>query len=657
MKHIRLIDIITNEIAPLAPTDTIQDGLNLMSSSSISSVVVADEQNRPLGIFTENDTLKIISQHYDKSMQLQEVMTQNVFCLDASLNLHDAYILLEQKGYRHLIVVDAEGTYIGVVSEGDFLRNLGFEDAFQSKAVEDVMQEAPLMVKENSLIVTAAKMMNENKTSFVIVVDDMNPVGILSEKEITHFLANKNIESKETIESLDYLSAILIRPVISLKEASAMMKSHGVHQLIVVNEENRMIGILDRHDVLKAIHGAYFNYLINVIDKKNDTLLELEASKELLATTSALLNNVINTIPDLICLKDTHGIYLKCNHVFERFFGAKESEIVGKSDFDFVDQELAEFFRKNDKKAIENGGPSGNEEYLKFADGSYEGLFYAMKTPLKDEENNIIGVLGIAHDITKHRADEDNLKQIDDALNEAQAMAHVGSWQLNIQENSFTASDEGCRIFGLNPKTEKISAQTIRALIHPDDLAEFIRKHDEGVLEGKYNHIYRIVVDGKIKWIHAFSSSVTDESGTFKKMKGILKDITKQKLYEEQLEKLANYDSLTGLANRELLLSHLRKSIQNATKNNQSLALLHFDLDDFKNINDSFGHNIGDEILKMATERLSEHIGITDFIARIGGDEFAIILEDVANSEDVSKFAQEMIDIMPLKIKTTFLKI
>jgi len=188
-------------------------------------------------------------------------------------------------------------------------------------------------------------------------------------------------------------------------------------------------------------------------------------------------------------------------------------------------------------------------------------------------------------------------------------------------------------------------------------LAEFIRKHDEGVLEGKYNHIYRIVVDGKIKWIHAFSSSVTDESGTFKKMKGILKDITKQKLYEEQLEKLANYDSLTGLANRELLLSHLRKSIQNATKNNQSLALLHFDLDDFKNINDSFGHNIGDEILKMATERLSEHIGITDFIARIGGDEFAIILEDVANSEDVSKFAQEMIDIMPLKIKTTFLKI
>jgi PAS domain S-box-containing protein len=112
-----------------------------------------------------------------------------------------------------------------------------------------------------------------------------------------------------------------------------------------------------------------------------------------------ILRTLIDTLPDLVWLKDVNGVYLRCNRRFEDFFGAREQEIVGKTDYGFVDKGLADRFRAHDRKAMEANGPSVNEEEIAFAsDGHYE-LLETTKVPMRDATGKLIGVLGIGHDV------------------------------------------------------------------------------------------------------------------------------------------------------------------------------------------------------------------------------------------------------------------
>jgi len=123
------------------------------------------------------------------------------------------------------------------------------------------------------------------------------------------------------------------------------------------------------------------------------------------------LQTLFRTIPDLVWLKDADGVYLACNPSFERLYGASEADIIGKTDHDFVDHALAEFFLGNDRAAMAAGGPKTNEEWLSFAADGYHGLFETTKTPMYGDDGRIIGVLGVSHDITARKRTEDALEE------------------------------------------------------------------------------------------------------------------------------------------------------------------------------------------------------------------------------------------------------
>ncbi len=126
-------------------------------------------------------------------------------------------------------------------------------------------------------------------------------------------------------------------------------------------------------------------------------------AEKILIKSEAHLRTLIETIPDLVWLKDLRGTYLGCNEKFELFFGAKEADIIGKTDYDFVDKELADLFRENDIKAMILGKPSMNEEEVTFAADGHHEFLETIKTPLYDSDRVLIGVLGIARDITKRK--------------------------------------------------------------------------------------------------------------------------------------------------------------------------------------------------------------------------------------------------------------
>lgn len=141
----------------------------------------------------------------------------------------------------------------------------------------------------------------------------------------------------------------------------------------------------------------------------NATPRRPEDSQSQMEAERIRLRTLVSTIPDLIWLKDPDGVYLACNPMFERFFGAKESEIVGKTDYDFVARELADFIREHDRKAMLAGGPSVNEEWVRFADDGHRALLETIKTPMWDSAGRLIGVLGIARDTTANHQYQDQL--------------------------------------------------------------------------------------------------------------------------------------------------------------------------------------------------------------------------------------------------------
>ncbi|MGM0595138.1 MAG: PAS domain S-box protein, partial [Pseudomonadota bacterium] len=142
--------------------------------------------------------------------------------------------------------------------------------------------------------------------------------------------------------------------------------------------------------------------LYGILSSGEDVTEQRQAEARLIAS-EARLRTLVDTMPDLVWLKDVEGHYLACNPRFERFFGASEAKIIGKTDYDFVDRELADFFREHDLRAMAAGSPSRNEETLNFADGSYTGTFETIKTPMLDRAGQLIGVLGIARDITQRK--------------------------------------------------------------------------------------------------------------------------------------------------------------------------------------------------------------------------------------------------------------
>lgn len=130
---------------------------------------------------------------------------------------------------------------------------------------------------------------------------------------------------------------------------------------------------------------------------------ELIIAKEKAEGSEAFMYMLINTIPDLVWLKDLDGLYLKCNRRFEDFLGAKETDILMKTDYDFVDEKLADFFRSHDKAAMKADKPTMNEEQVTFANDGHEEFLETIKMPLRNSENKIIGILGVGRNITERK--------------------------------------------------------------------------------------------------------------------------------------------------------------------------------------------------------------------------------------------------------------
>ena len=171
-----------------------------------------------------------------------------------------------------------------------------------------------------------------------------------------------------------------------------------------------------------------------------------------------------------------------------------------------------------------------------------------------------------------------------------------------------------------------------------------VRQNEPGHVVGKTLELAGLRKDGtQIVTEHSIAGvSIDGEWHTI----CIVRDVTERKQFEERIQHLATYDNLTGLPNRMLFYDRLRQAIHLAGRNRHELSLLYLDLDKFKAVNDALGHDAGDEVLKGAANRIQQQVRESDTVARIGGDEFAVILHRIASPQDAATVAKKIIDAL-----------
>lgn len=288
------------------------------------------------------------------------------------------------------------------------------------------------------------------------------------------------------------------------------------------------------------------------------------------------------------------------------------------------------------------------------------GYIYSHLTFEKDEEGNKIRILGTNQDITEQKKAEHALRESEERLKAAQSLVNLGCWDWDLETNKQIWSNETYRIFDVNTEVEP-SRELFESLVHPDDLSATITATEEGIRGGvDFNYEYRILlVSGVERYISTHVGIKSDAQGNSIRLLGTNQDITEQKLIELRIIHQAYHDPLTQLPNRIMLNQELESLLQPGHDKGREFAILWVDLDFFKEINDNYGHLAGDAVLEEVARRLSSQIRSGDLVARVGGDEFIIMLQDAHDALKLEVCANKILQQFeaPIEFEDSLLKV
>ncbi|MFI3158133.1 MAG: EAL domain-containing protein [Methylococcaceae bacterium] len=460
-----------------------------------------------------------------------------------------------------------------------------------------------------------------------------------------------------------------------LKASSFQVQEHNGQFLVSLNENNTgsedsetIIQLREEIDKLRLANLKQQRQ-IQVITQSMDAMLcESEQQKAKLRDRanqqqglSRFVDRVMDTIDDLLFIIDTEGRIRRLNTAVERELGFAEAELLDTAIDGLLSpaeqQDLAKYLptlpwsvRSVLLETVRlNGYYAGEHELVGKKKGEQKSIYWLKSNLLHSEQGKLEGAVVTALNITEFKDRETKLRLSAKVFENSSEAIFITDPQGTILEvNAAFCSITGyerSEVLGRNPRL-------LKSKLHDPSFYKRLWRSllDKGGWKGE---IWDRRKNGEFCPMLLSINAVTDQQGKLTHYVAISSDISHQKQTEQELKQLAYYDVLTSLPNRFLFKDRFEHEICLAQRNNTRLALFFLDLDHFKNVNDSLGHWAGDSLLQIIAIRIQNCLRKTDTVARMGGDEFTIILPGLTGITDATELARKLVDTItkPVQIK------
>ncbi|PMG73054.1 hypothetical protein BCU84_19315 [Shewanella sp. 10N.286.51.B7] len=425
-------------------------------------------------------------------------------------------------------------------------------------------------------------------------------------------------------------------------------------QLLVVQFVYGQHAYYFRLKVITGSHHRPIGYLVTELNSEtpkasDDAFLSLcvenislvyaeETSRVLHAPESINLQNFINSFQEHIWVKNLQGQYVICNESVGLGWNKSRSEIIGKNDEQLFDSATAKSFKQGDSQAISAKEPIVVAECERIDQHNNRHWLETIKAPLMDGCDDLVGVIGITRNIGRHK--------------EAQTQLMLAESVFENTVEGVLVTDRDGNITEVNAAFSKITGFSREEAIGQNPRILNSGKHDDLFFSQMWNTLlvkgkWHGEIFNKRKSGEVFPQSVTINAVYSQKDQinffvAVFTDISAQKRNEEMLVNLSYYDSLTQLPNRVLFRSNLQQQVERAFKQQTQLAVVFFDIDFFKHINDSLGHDVGDQLLVEVGKRLSELSCEQCIVGRLSSDEFVLLLTDITQNEMVTSYINKI---------------
>ena len=584
----------------------IQNAIDIMSEKNIGSILIFDKQEL-VGILTESDVISLAQKHIDTNLNIQNFMHRNIINFDSEELLFNVVEKMKIEDIRRAVIFDKTENEYFVITSKDILNNIkGNYNIFLESKLKDVkntfnsLNEAVIELFDNDeeqIIYwfndKAAKLFNTQvDRNITTIIPPQKWKSIYNQIKLNNFKENEVIEIKDNLFQLTIINSVLL--------------------------ENSIIKLLFTN--------------ISEIANKNK---QIENKFKFLYEEAPYPYQSLNE----------KGLITDVNKKWLHITGYDKDEVIGEKFSLFTDESfeyLKEIFKQFlEEKRIEN-------KIIKIKKKNGETIITSFNGNISNI-NNETRTHCIFKDITEEKRIEKKLKLSDIVFE-------------NTTEG-IIITNERSEIISVNNAFTNITGYTFDEIQYKNPKILKSGKHDKEFYTILWNElaengswkgeIWNRKKDGEIypEWLNL--SVVKDISGKIINYVALFSDITKIKNSNEKIEYLAHHDPLTNLPNRLLLKARLNKSIDKCNELKQRLAIFFIDIDNFKLINDTYGHSIGDKIINLVAQRLQRNIRKNDTISRIGGDEFIIVIEDVLEQKNIEKIASKIMDDFkdPLKLE------
>jgi diguanylate cyclase (GGDEF)-like protein/PAS domain S-box-containing protein len=414
--------------------------------------------------------------------------------------------------------------------------------------------------------------------------------------------------------------------------------------------------LLDRHGQIRWVRinavGLFDDHGRRVGQRGTGRdITERKLDEQRMEQSRRFLDELINAVPDPISVKDGERRYIAANHALCRLLGLPRERILGQTDEDLLGAEAARLSHQSDHSALDRGKPV---EYENEVSVNGEARWVIVRKSALDRSDGSRVILSVFTDITQRRAMEQALRESETRFRDFAEAASEFVWENDIDGRFTYVSSRVESVWGYT-ESELIGRTAIE--FTPPGEAERVRAWLEHNMrpDGSFKDLEQRIVakNGDLRWLLINAVGVFDEAGRRIGQRGAGRDITDRKQADARISHLATRDALTDLPNRLLLNERLHDALAGARRRGHVIAVMFIDLDRFKNINDSLGHDVGDDLLRAIARRLSACLRESDTLARLGGDEFVVILDELKDAGAAAVVGEKLMQALsePLVIR------